>query len=265
MAWPSDVRKPFTSRIVICWVLFAFGAVAFPYGLWIFPSHNEGLLGMVGGGLIAAVLAYVLFALYRDRNKRMAGIQELVNHQQFLVHWTYTDKEWRRFIQIDWAARTRELRLVPVIGAIGGLLLGGLASAPIRKGGPPWHDEISLKALGVSVAAGFLGSVFIFIVLRLVAAWRRRKRMERVGEFYIGRHGIYERGAFEAYTDCSSPGVSVITMTETSGTPPILEFTIGRKDRSYSAVSLRVPIPAGQAGLAGRLRREFGLENDANA
>lgn len=121
-----------------------------------------------------------------------------MDDQQFLVHWTYSEQEWHRFIRTDWVEQARELRYVSAIGAMGGLLVGGAASLPRETGDPPWHDRISFTALGVGAAAGFVLGVLAIIFLRLAAARRRKRRMNRVGEFYIGRHGIYELGAFAA-------------------------------------------------------------------
>lgn len=237
--------NPLGGRIRLLWILAAVCAIV----LWLRLS-GQALLGSRYSP--APILCFVALAacgillgvFYNLSAKYAKAIEDLVSEHAHLVHWTYDDTEWRQFVDAEWQAARGSLVRLPLRFTLLGLG-GGVVLALWPTGSGTWPDRLLMPLM---FAGGALGlSLAGMPLLGAAAWWKRSKRLERAGEFYVGKHGLYESGAYCSYTDWGSDWARLNKVEVESGTPAMVHFTIEEKVHQGTRTKhVRLPVPHGR-------------------
>lgn len=252
----AEPPKLFRGRIVALWVVTAL----------LVGVEALYLLGGAKPGdswvpklcfVVLAACGMLLGVAYAVRPGYYRGIQSLVDPQKHIVHWTYSDDEWHRFAEADWSMAKREIWKMPVKYALIGLGVGALlAVVPSAKVG--WQSRLWVPIF--AACAALVLTLLAMPAYYLAARWKFRRRLERTGEFYVGRHGIYECGAYARYIEWGLD--SHLNSVKFEGDEPaIMHFTIEeRVHRGTNTKHIRLPVPLGHKKEAERLQHQFGFK-----
>jgi len=204
------------------------------------PAGLE-LDGMDGGyalivlsGLVAltALITFVMLG-------RSAGrLDRLFSGEGLLARWTYAPDEWRRFVALEYDLSSGEkrslFRLVFVIS-----LVVGVGFVVLMR------DEASLIVFGVLM--GLMG--VLRVLVEILPRTRHRRLLERPGEVFIGRAGVFFSGEFHDFA-LGDGRLEAAEVLEEQGML-LVAFTYSFRARhGRQTVVARVPVPMGLEGEA---------------
>ncbi len=197
------------------------------------------------GGVVALCCVIMLPILAHTARKYGRAVQELLAGG-YLAHWQYDADEWYGFAEAEWLRTRREVRRLPLEFTGAGLIIGVLGGLF----GGEW--------LGTLLVAGGGGLFIGLVVAPLMYLGGRhlyRRRMQEMGDAYIGSRGVYMGGQYYTW---DGMGLSLQQVEVKPGDPPVLQFTIGmHTHQGSSAQEVRVAIPGGHEAEAEELARRF--------
>jgi len=255
---PADapLRKP-TQGAARVFLYLAPACVVLPLTLFAF-GREAGLFGELFGGLLALtmLLAAAISALVsRSVSRRLKRFRD----GDYLAHWTYTEEEWREFVEADWERRRRDARQAPWAGLVLGGLIGFILRVPIDHTLVPGVGG-ALGALAGGAAVAFLGALLGWLggwAVRAAGRRRYQRMRQTVGETYIGRDAAYCDGLYWSW---SMPGVRPARLELAPGRPAVLVFTlrVNTGQSGYTTYQYRAPVPHGREGEARRVLHAIG-------
>jgi hypothetical protein len=223
-----------------------------PRYFWLAPL-GFGALAVFGIGLTAYCYLSVRY---------LRGIHKLVAEHKYLAHWTYGDDEWLKFARKDWFLTKREIWKLPVKYTLLGLVVGAVAGF-VGKISSEMTWRTSLTGPLFLAAGGFVISVLDMSLSSMAGLLRYRKRLERTGEFYVGREGVYESGACSRYVTCKSAYSTLRAFKIEPGEPALVHLSIEVKTGSRMGggtdrtIHVRLPVPHGHEQEAQQLQHQF--------
>jgi len=216
--------------------------VAAAAGILVFMPGWLGIDGMDGGYAISFVAAWIaisglLIAWFFWR--RAARLDELLNGQDLLVHWTYTPAEWQAYAGTELRQQIRDNTGLLILMAVMCLVMG-------------------IFFWAIDPEAGFfvfLSMVVLIIILAMAAfgiPHLTRKRRERApGEAWISDKAVYFDGVYYPFRSGLMRLTGAAMKQAEASTPPQLCFDITHV--AYTGIQsreLRVPVPAGHEAEA---------------
>ncbi len=229
----------------VFWLLVALlGALA---ALYPFLSGTD----MMGGGYAIVFASFLPIVAGATAGfvyiRRAAVLDAILDGRNLLVHWTYSDEEWRRYVAVEArASKAEKTTLFFVISAFALLFgVGFLVIAPDREAGRSVF-------LGMVCLIALVGGAALLSV-RLAGP----RPHDRPGAL-VSEEGVYPSGSLHTW---SLLGARLETVKLVERRRPSLEFTYSYPTRyGLDAETVRVPIPAGEEGtareVAARLRED---------
>lgn len=253
---PRRLRNPL--RAQVRWfsrltVLFAALAGVFvPLGISAVSQADPGPSGMIlffagiGSGTVTLILGFALCCLVWFVKRYDRDLIEL-EQGGALVHWTYTEEEWDRFVEaeVDEASRIMMWTLLPFAAAS---LVVGLIAA--------WNGAVltgsDVLLVLVITSGGALMGLACGSLAQTIAMHRCRRWKAGIGETLMGQNGLYFAGDYYPWSMLGQrlDGVAL----DADRTPPVLVFNYRTQTNNGSTCqAVNVPIPAGREEVAERI------------
>lgn len=216
--------------------------------IWgIFAPSMFGMDGMDGGfaisfaAIVFAITGIVVTVMYF---RRAGALDNIVNGENLLAHWTYTAEEWQKYMEEEiaefQAEKTRLFIMIAVISAVVGV------------GFYLFHRDDLIFTLvifgGLIVLIGFVA--FLSIILH------RFQNRPGASEAYISRDGVYISRQFHNWVGMGAR-LEDARYDEEHHSRPRLEFDYSTpgKDMRYD-YNVRVPVPLGKEEEARKILKE---------
>jgi hypothetical protein len=238
------VQNPYVHTIRITLVVAAACVLALLVGfaLRAAGSASSGYFLLAAPLLLLCVI--VLPLAWATGRRMQRQLQELMDSAW--AHWTYSDAEWRTFIDTEWARDRKKAQRLP-LQIVGTMLLVGAALYFMQ------NRLTFVQGLLLGGAIGVPLGLLVGVASWLIGRSTYRERLGAAGEVYIGPDGVYQG---HSYSTWNSVGLSLKGVTVEKGDPSVLQFEIGV--RRAADWHLRVAIPKGKEKEAAALAARFG-------
>ncbi len=205
-----------------------------PFFYQIHHSTSAFPIIFVGGFvMLAGFVGLVIFA------RLLPMLRDLLAGVGLIVHWTYDPEEWKRFAEWEFGEEKSEKTHLLILISIIALVIGLGFWVSVRDEASGW---VFLFLMGVVALLWGVG----WLVPRL----NYRRNLNRPGQVYIGKAGVYISGAVHAWKMWGSRFESAEYRTEPF---PLLLLTYsylqaaGRPLFFYrQGVTVRIPVPRGK-------------------
>ena len=236
--------NPVRTTAYIWWIVAAvFLIVLFAPFVFAIGGGLGVLIFMVGFLMTFTGIGVALF--YMDRAGK---VDEFLDGETFLVHWTYSTEEWQKIMEPEYASEKMAdiLRLV-IIAVIVGIL------AVIFWAIWPWIWVVGIALL----------FTFLFGGSYMLNHWYlRRKYAKYPGEVYISRDAVYVNRRLHVWT--AGQLAEFVSAEYKEEKPPLIIFTYNTFGSSRNSIAsiphewkVRVPIPQRQETKARELVEQF--------
>lgn len=197
--------------------------------------------------LTVALCLGIAIPFTRGYQRRIREQVQRFENGEMLAHWTYTDDEWRRFVEVE---RKDNAGMIAGMSIIFGMM--GLLAAVVQffvvEGSVGFRLVLGIGLLvGLTVLGTIIGAGM------QLAGNRRCNRLERRRyDAYFGDEGFYFANKFHTWSHFGRGLESVDLLDD--GPIPVLQFDFRvNTGNSSTTQSTRVPIPAGEMATAKRL------------
>ncbi len=204
-----------------------------------------GMEGMDGGyavillGVVVIITGIVAFFVYTWRAKKLDA---MLGGKNLLVHWTYSQDEWRRYTEKAHEDKKSASKVLFFIISGFAIVIG--AGFFIKD--PDSGKYVFLAMLGLIVIIGFVA------LLTTMLDYRRNKK--NLGEAYVATDGIYLNGVLHTWKGLATHLDNVVYEEDARS----LIFTYVALDRiGLHSYTVRVPVPQGQEAKASELLAQF--------
>lgn len=225
-----------------CWTATALGvlAAASPFLVEMLTGRSRdwfpllfitALLWTIIAGTIAVVMRF-----------HHGGREALISGRALLVHWTYPDHEWRRFVELE-NVHLDEVSRGP-IRVVFAMLVAGIGVSFLLGHGTGM------------IVAPILGTILVASIALMLFAPRIRGRAlapapGRTPEVHIGTGGLLRCREFHRW---SGLGAALETAAVAPGQPAHLVITYSHPSgNARLTTTVRVPIPPGREAEADRV------------
>jgi len=201
--------------------------------LGIFLPSLFGLDGFDGGYAIStiALVLFLSFGLSALVIRRAAKqIDDMLAGKDLIVHWSYSQSEWRAYTEAEHITDVVEKKIIFYLIAGMALLIG----------------------IGFLIYDREAGKYVFFVMISLIVligfiAWWSAKRnyrnnLGRVGETYIGKHGVLLNGNYSSWTSFGARFEAVELHSQSE--PKVLSIFYSLKVKNgRNTNEVRIPIP----------------------
>ena len=225
------MEKSFRIWLRVVWILTTLSVLAI---LWVvivaYSGHEwrDYLALLLFSVPMLFFSAIILPMLYYYRKKYTKAADELMGGK-YLAHWTYEPDEWNRFVEGEWS-RTKKKALWTPFGIVAVVIVLGY----LFKGWGVDDFKIILPWI-------FGLSIIVAILMYYFGQRTYNKRMEKVGEVFIGDRAVQFNGNYCSW-DYFGAKLGKVELLKTD--PPVLQFEIRQIGRYGTRSSeVRVPVP----------------------
>jgi hypothetical protein len=215
----------------------------------IFIPSLMGIDGFDGGFAISAVCVFVSLTAFVTAIMYwvMARGEKRIQTGDALVHWTYTDEEWSKFVAAeklaDASSKTTILKIIIGFCVLFGIIL-----------------YIADPESGKFVAMMMAGLAILMTFVAYLSIRSTKKFLKTKAETYISRDGILFGDKFCTWTMAGTK-LEKITLHETTD-PAIVDFEYSifmpRQGRQHH--NIRVPVPTSERKAVRSMLGEIGAE-----
>lgn len=229
------------SRVAGIWLWLTLTAVAgcFLPGAFGLDPANAGFPVILLLALVAFVGGLCVLVYWR----RAVLLDRLVTGD-VVVHWTYAEDEWQRYVEADFQAEARQRRRMFFVAA-------GVCLA-IGLGFLVWAGDGGVMVFGFMV-----GAILLLAATAFVAPRARRRRLRRgPREVYLAPTGVYVATCFHPW---NTMGGRLDGIAPLAGPPVMIQLMYSYPSKNgRQSHTVRVPVPAGLDGAAEKIAGVLG-------